>query len=168
MDSEIVVLRLLHIVPGVIWVGGAVFLAVILQPALAKAGPEHSAAVMKHMVKPLTILLHTAAWLTILVGVVLAFRVRPDGLFEVLWSTGWGGMIFSGFVFSLIGYASGTISGLTSKKMGILGASFAGRKPESAEMVEMKKLQFRAKITARVGAFFVTFAVVCMAMARFV
>lgn len=168
MDSEIAVLRLLHIVPGVIWVGSVVFLAVILQPALAKAGPEHSAVVMKHMARPLTKLLHTSALLTIVIGVVMAFRVRPDGLFDVLWSTGWGWMIFAGLVLSVIGYASGTVSGLTSKKAGVLGASFAGRPPEPAEMAEMGRLLSRARITAQSSAALVTAAVVSMALARFV
>ena len=168
MDSEIALLRLLHIVPGVVWVGSVVFLALILQPALAKAGPEHAAAVMKHVVKPLSILLHSAALSTMVVGVILAFRVRPDGLFDVLWSTGWGWMIFSGFVFAVVGYALGVMASIAGKKMGVLGASFAGRPPEPAEMTEMGRLQTRSKITTRLSAFLVTFAVVCMALARFV
>jgi uncharacterized membrane protein len=90
MDAEIVILRLLHIVPGVVWVGAAVFLAFVMQPAIAKTGPQHAGAVMANMVKPLTILMHSAALLTIVFGVVMAFRVRPNGLFDVLFSTDWG------------------------------------------------------------------------------
>ena len=36
MDAEIAILRLLHILPGAVWVGSAVFLAWAVQPALAK------------------------------------------------------------------------------------------------------------------------------------
>jgi len=139
MDAEIAVLRVLHIVPGVVWVGSVVFLALVVQPALAKAGPPHSAAVMNHVVKPLTILLHSMALLTILMGLVLAFRVRPDGLFDVLWSTGWGWMIFGGFVFAVTGYAVGLVASLTGKKIGTLGASIAGRPPEPAEVAMMSR-----------------------------
>jgi uncharacterized membrane protein len=36
MDAEIAILRLLHILRGAVWVGSAVFLAWVVQPALAK------------------------------------------------------------------------------------------------------------------------------------
>jgi uncharacterized membrane protein len=86
MDTEIAVLRLLHILPGAIWVGSAVFLAFVLQPALAKTGPPHSPALMKNMLKPLMMTLHGSAIATIVFGVIMAFRVR-DPLFDYLWST---------------------------------------------------------------------------------
>lgn len=168
MDAEIVVLRLLHIVPGVVWVGSAIFMAVILQPALAKAGPPHAGVLMDNMVKPLTILMHSMAWLTMVIGVILAFRVRPDGLFDVLWSTGWGWMIFLGLIFAVVGYTSGTIASLTMKKVGELGASFAGRPPEPTEAAEMARLQTRGKNLTRLGALLATAAVVTMALARHV
>lgn len=166
MDAEIVVLRLLHIVPGVVWAGGALFLALILQPALIKAGPPHSGVMMSNIVKPLTIMMHSTAVLTIVMGVVMAFRIRPDGLFDVLWSTGWGWMIFLGFVFALIGYTFGTIGGLTSKKMGELGASFAGRPPEPEEAAEMGRLQSRAVLATRSASVLIIAAVVSMALAQ--
>lgn len=166
MDAEIVVLRLLHIVPGVVWVGSAIFMAVILQPALAKAGPPHSGVLMDNMVRPLTILMHSMAWLTMVIGVILAFRVRPDGLFDVLWSTGWGWMIFLGLIFAVVGYTSGTIASLTMKKVSELGASFAGRPPEPTEIAEMARLQTRGKNLTRLGALLATAAVVTMALAQ--
>ncbi|MBO05287.1 MAG: hypothetical protein CL731_09800 [Chloroflexi bacterium] len=64
MDAEIVILRLLHIVPGAVWVGSAIFLAFVLQPALKVTGPPHAGAVMANMVKPMVITLHTSVWLT--------------------------------------------------------------------------------------------------------
>ncbi|MDP6667984.1 MAG: hypothetical protein QF357_11410 [Dehalococcoidia bacterium] len=167
MDAEIVSLRILHIVPGVVWVGAAIFMALILQPALAKAGPPHAGILMDNMVKPLTILMHSMALLTIVIGVVLAFRMHPDGLFDVLWSTGWGWMIFIGLVFAVVGYTSGFLASQTMKKVGILGASFAGRPPEPAEMAEMGKLQGRGQNLTRLAALLATAAVVTMALARY-
>ena len=92
MDAEIAFLRLLHILPGAVWVGSAVFIAWVLQPALAKTGSPHAPALMANMLKPLMIVLHGSAILTIVFGVVMAFRVR-DPLFDFLWSTNWGTMI---------------------------------------------------------------------------
>ncbi|MBT4124811.1 MAG: hypothetical protein HOJ22_03590 [Chloroflexi bacterium] len=83
MDAEIAVLRILHILPGATWVGAALFLAFVLQPGLKKAGPPHAPALMAHILKPLMIVMHGSALLTIVFGVVMAFRVR-DPLFDYL------------------------------------------------------------------------------------
>ncbi|MDA1278965.1 MAG: hypothetical protein O3B95_02850 [Chloroflexi bacterium] len=167
MDAEIVTLRLLHIVPGVAWVGSAIFLAFVLQPALAKTGPPHSRAVMRNAVKRLLILLHSSAWLTMIVGVIMAFRVR-DPLFDFLWSTPWGTMIWLGFVFAVIGYAIGTIGGLTSKKMMDLGASLAGQPPTPQQAGQIANLQKRGMLLSKIAAVLVTAAVVVMALAQHV
>lgn len=166
MDAEIVVLRMLHIVPGVAWVGAALFLAWVLQPALKQTGPPHAGAVMANMVKPMVILLHSSAWLTIVFGIAMAFRVR-DPLFDFLWSTGWGTMIWLGFVFAVVGYAVGTYGGITSKKMMDIGKSLQG--PPSPEQAgEMAALQSRAMMLTKIASILVTAAVVTMALAQHV
>ncbi len=167
MDAEIVFLRLLHIVPGVIWVGAAIFLAWVLQPALKETGPPHAGALMTNMVKPLVILLHSSALLTIVFGIVMAFRVRPDGLFDVLWSTDWGTMIWLGFLFAVVGYAIGTYGGLTSKKMMDIGKSLQGP-PTPEQAGAMAALQSRAMMLTRIASILVTAAVVVMALAQHV
>ncbi|NQW19231.1 MAG: hypothetical protein HQ477_00695 [Chloroflexi bacterium] len=164
MDAEIAILRLLHIVPGVIWVGSALFLAWVLQPALKKTGPPHAGALMANMVGPMTKLLHTSAVLTIVFGVLMAFRVR-DPLFDYLWSTGWGTMIWLGFLLAVVGYGVGTYGGLTGKKMMAIGKSL--QSPPSAEQaVEMGALQNRGMLLAKIASILVTVAVVCMALAN--
>jgi hypothetical protein len=166
MDAEIVFLRLLHIVPGVVWVGSAVFLAWVLQPAIAKTGPPHSGAVMRNMVKPMVITMHSAALLTIVFGIVMAFRVR-DPLFDFLWSTDWGTMIWLGFLFAVVGYTFGTIGGLTSKKMMDIGASLQGP-PSPEQAAEMGSLQKRAMLLTKIASVLVLAAVVTMALAQHV
>lgn len=167
MDVEIVILRLLHIVPGAIWVGSAIFLAWVLQPALAKTGPPHAGALMGNMLKPMLILLHSSAWITMIVGVIMAFRVR-DPLFDFLWSTDWGKMIWLGFFFSVVGYALGTIAGFTSMKMMKIGASLAGQPPSPEQAAQMGALQKRAMLLAKIASLLVVAAVVTMAMAQHV
>ena len=102
VNAEIIFLRLLHIVPGVIWVGGIIFFAFVLQPALSKTGSEHLGPVMQKLFKPMQALIHLSAWMTIIFGVAMAFRVR-DPLFDFLWSTNWGSAIVLGFVTALGG-----------------------------------------------------------------
>ena len=166
MDAEIVMLRLFHILPGITWAGSAVFLAFILQPALKKAGPPHAGIVMTNMVKPMVILFHSSALLTVVFGIVMAFRVR-DPLFDFLWSTNWGTMIWLGFLFSMAGWAVGTVAGLTNKKMADIGASLQGP-PSSEQVADMGTLRDRAILLAQFGATLVLAAVVVMALAQHV
>ena len=166
MDAEIAILRLLHILPGAIWVGSAVFLAFVVQPALAKTGPPHSPALMVHMLKPLMITLHGSAIMTIVFGIVMAFRVR-DPLFDFLWSTDWGTMIWLGSLFSIVAYGIGNVAVLSNKKMADIDKSLTGP-PTPLQAAEITKLRDRAIMLARIGALGVVIAVAFMALAQHV
>ena len=158
MNAEIIFLRLLHIVPGVIWVGGIIFFAFVLQPALSKTGSEHFGPVMQSLVKPMQALLHSSAWMTIIFGLAMAFRVR-DPLFDFLWSTNWGIAIVLGFVTALVGYGLGVISGRYSKKI-ISVSAVTSQDPEARD------LQNRAMMFSKMSALLVVLSVVTMAIAQ--
>jgi uncharacterized membrane protein len=166
MDAEIALLRILHILPGVIWVGSAIFIAWVVQPALKKAGPPHAGAIMSNMLKPLMMTLHGSAAATIFFGIVMAFRVPGrDPLFDHLWSTDWGTMIWLGFVLSVIGWGVGAFAGITNKKMAGIGASLQGP-PSPEQGAEMARLRDRAILFAKIGSLLALAAVVCMALAN--
>jgi len=158
VNAEIIFLRLLHIVPGVIWVGGIIFFAFVLQPALSKTGSEHFGPVMQSLVKPMQALLHSSAWMTIIFGLAMAFRVR-DPLFDFLWSTNWGIAIVLGFVTALVGYGLGVISGRYSKKI-ISVSAVTSQDPEARD------LQNRAMMFSKMSALLVVLSVVTMAIAQ--
>jgi len=166
MDAEIVILRLLHILPGATWVGSAVFLAFVVHPALAKTGSPHAPALMENMLKPLMITFHGSAIMTIVFGTVMAFRVR-EPLFDYLWSTDWGTMIWLGFLFSVVAYGIGNVAGFSNKKMADIGKSLTGP-PTPEQAAEMTKLRDRAILLARTGALVVVIAVAFMALAQHV
>ena len=158
LNAEIIFLRLLHIVPGVIWVGSIIFFAFVLQPALSKTGSEHFGPVMQSLVKPMQALLHSSAWMTIIFGLAMAFRVR-DPLFDFLWSTNWGIAIVLGFVTALVGYWLGVISGRYSKKI-ISVSAVTSQDPEARD------LQNRAMMFSKMSALLVVLSVVTMAIAQ--
>ena len=158
MNAEIIFLRLLHILPGVIWVGGIIFFAFVLQPALLKTGSEHFGPVMQKLVKPMQALIHSSAWMTMIFGLAMAFRVR-DPLFDFLWSTNWGIAIVLGFLTALVGYALGVISGRYSKKITDPSAA-------TSQGPETRELQNRAMMFSKMSALFVVLSVVTMAIAQ--
>ena len=158
VNAEIIFLRLLHIVPGVIWVGGIIFFAFVLQPSLSKTGSEYFGSVMQKLVKPMQALIHSSAWMTIIFGVAMAFRVR-DPLFDFLWSTNWGISIVSGFAKALFGYGLGLISGRYSKKI-IAASAVTSQEPDVWD------LQNRSMLFSKMSALFVVLSIVTMAIAQ--
>ncbi len=158
MNAEIIFLRLLHIVPGVVWVGGTIFFVFVLQPSLIKTGPKHFGPVMESLLKPMLALIHTSACMTIIFGLAMAFRVR-DPLFDFLWSTNWGIAIVLGFVTAVAGYGLGVISVRYSKK--IIGFSDV-----TSDGSGLRDVQNRAVLSSKMSALFVVLSVVTMAIAQ--
>lgn len=167
MNTEFVVLRLIHILFGVFWAGTAIFLATILEPRLRKAGPQVMQPVMGALMPILTPAMMLAGTVTIVFGAVLTLRLR-SGHLDTFFDAGWGVAILIGFVASVAAFTSGMITSSTGKRLAKLGASIAGREPTPVEMAQMQKLGKRLTMLTRTSAVMVTVAVGTMAAARFV
>ena len=158
MDMEMVVMRVLHILAGVIWAGSAIFLAVVLDPRLKALGPDIQRKVTAALAPSLRIVLDGGAAVTILVGILLVFRMdRLDNLFN----TNWGLAITAGLVASVLALVSGLAALSTTKKLVGAGEDAAGNDDADG-------LSARATLLARITAALVVIAVVTMAAARFV
>ena len=159
MDMEMVVMRVLHILAGVIWAGSAIFLAIVLDPRLKALGPDIQRKVTAALAPSLRIVLDGGAAVTILVGILLVFRMdRLDNLFD----TNWGLAITVGIIASVLALASGIAAMSTTKKL--IGT---GQDPAD-EQAAVDSLSARATLLARTTAVLVVIAVVTMAAARFV
>ncbi len=78
--TELLVLRVLHLVCGMFWVGSMLFLSVFLMPAFRQSGPE-AAVVMARLLRPrLLIALPLVALVTLLTGFTLAWRDGGNSL----------------------------------------------------------------------------------------
>ena len=153
MNFELVTIRVVHILVGVIWAGSAIFLAGFLDPRLRALGPDVHRRVLGALYVPLRFVLEGGGAITILVGIALVFRLqRIDDLFD----TNWGWAITLGLVTSVIAHTTGVLALTSLKKLG------------GADEAEADRLTDRATTLARVTAVMVTVAVVTMAAARFV
>src|SRR5688572_9502158 len=95
---ELIVLRLVHIVGGMIWVGAGVFSALFLMPALRDSGRSAPAVMAALRARHLFVFLPVIALLTILSGVRLMMIV--SGGFQAAWfrspsgnAYAWSGLI---------------------------------------------------------------------------
>jgi uncharacterized membrane protein len=154
MNLEMVVMRVLHILAGVIWAGSAIFLAAVLDPRLKTLGPDTQRRVMGALAPGLRIALDGSAAVTILVGLALVIRLERN-LFDL--SSGWAWAILIGIVTSVVAVASGAVAISASK-----------RAAASDDDADAARLSSRATLLGRITAVLVVIAVASMASARFV
>ncbi len=166
MNVLIIILRLIHILGGVFWVGGALMSAFFLAPAMAETG-EAGQKFMGHMVNKgrLSARLTVASILTVLAGLVL-YWINSGGLTSA-WTTsatGWGFGI--GGIFALIGLGFGMAVGSNVKKLGSIAAAVQG-KPTQAQMLELQTAQKQMARASQISTAALIIALICMATARY-
>ena len=90
MTAEILVLRLVHILGGIFWLGSGLFTALFLVPALARVGPAGAGPVMGALQqRRLFTVLPIVAIATILSGVRL-LHIASSGFAPAYFGTGTG------------------------------------------------------------------------------
>ena len=155
MNFELALIRVVHILVGVIWAGSAIFLAAVLDPRLRALGPDVHRRVTEALYVPVRFVLEGGGAVTILVGIALMIRLqRLDDLFD----TNWGWAITIGLITSVIAHTTGVFALSAMKRL----------RGGGEEEAEATRLLDRATMLARMTALLVTVAVVTMAAARFV
>lgn len=173
MDSPVVIwlLRLLHIVAGVFWVGGVLVFARFLFPTARALGPA-AGPVMNHLngVLKLPNALISAAIGTILSGLLLYWH--DSGGFQGAWMSSGAGMTFgTGGLLAIIAFTIGiTVNAPTAKQFGALAASVhaKGGPPSPEEAAELQRLQGRLGTALGVVVTLLVLATAAMALARYI
>lgn len=166
MDVVAIGLRIVHIVAGVFWVGGAALFFFYLEPVINKLGPDAEKFV-DEMVnrRKVPIYFVTVSTLTVLAGVILYWRdyggidTSPSGL-----ALGLGGLA------ALIAWLGGNL--LIPRTLGQLTAVVAEIRaaggPPSGELAgRMHATQERLRLIGMIDIVLLVFAVVTMASARY-
>lgn len=164
-----IVLRLIHILAGVFWVGAIFLIASFLMPTARSVGPE-SGRFMQHLMvqRRLPVFLVIAMLLTVLSGFIMYARMTaathgawagtPPGI-----GYGVGGLAA---VFAAI--IGGAVTGPAARRMAALGQQAAQAGGLSAEQrAEVERLQARTTLGSRATAGFLAVAVAAMAIARY-
>jgi uncharacterized membrane protein len=167
MDVLAVVLRIVHIVCGVLWVGGAALFFFYLEPAMNKLGPDAEKFVDEIINRrKAPIYFVTISTLTVVVGVILYWRdfggIDTSSTFGVV--LGLGGLA------ALIAWLGGNL--LIPQTLGKLTAIAAEMKsaggPPSAElMTRMHAAQERLRLVGAIDIILLALSVAAMASARY-
>jgi uncharacterized membrane protein len=162
-------LRLIHILAGIFWVGAIFLLAGFLLPTVRATGRQ-GGMFMQHLMlqRRLPVFLGVAAVLTVLSGFTMYGRLvsathgawagTPPGI-----AYGTGGLA------AILGAVLGMlVSGPAARRMAAIGQAAVKDGPPSAEQqAEIERLQGRMVLGSRLVAGFLAFAAAAMAVARY-
>ena len=170
MDTVLVLLRVVHIVGGIFWVGTATMLTFFLGPAMTSAGPAGGPVMAGLQKRGFMTALPIIAIVTMLAGFALIWRLSGGEFGAYARSTTGstftmaGGMAVIGFI---VGMAVSRPNAMRAGAMmrQIAGADEAAR---PAMLAELAIIQRRAAIGSLVSTLFLLVAAAGMAIARYV
>jgi len=167
----IYVLRFVHILGGVFWVGSALFGAILLAPALRAVGPA-AAPVMNQLVKVrrMPVLMMASGLATMVAGIWL-LMIDSAGQPGVWMRSGTGRTFGIGGALAILAFLLGmAINMPASKRLAAIGAAAAARggPPTPEEQVEMLHLQGRMSVASQIVTVLLVLSTGAMAIARYV
>jgi uncharacterized membrane protein len=166
MNYLVIILRLIHILSGVFWVGGSIVLAFFITPAVAANG-EAGQKIFVHLVNKAQIStrIAAAAILTVLAGGWL-YLIDSQGLTSG-WSNSGPGLGFGiGAFFAFIGLIFGLIVGVNSNKLGKAAGEISG-KPTTEQLNIIQAAQKQLRFASPISTVALILALICMATARY-
>ena len=169
MLAELLVLRLVHVVGGVFWVGSALFTTFFLVPALAASGPSAGQVMGALQRRRLFTVLPAVALLTILSGGRLLW-ITSAGLSDSYLASAMGRAFIGSAVAAVVAFAVGIVlvrpAGTRAAALGAMLATV----PESeraARIAEMNALRQRGAAWGAVALALLLASAAGMAVARY-
>ena len=169
MDVYLIVLRIVHILGGVFWVGAAMTFFFFIEPTARTLGPQ-AQPFMKQMlgVRRLPIYILTANLLVVLSGILLYWRDSSG--FRLDWITTGPGL---GFTIGGVAAIGATVVGAlfivpNVKRFEALGDRLAAGGPRTEEQLgQVQSLQATLRRLGAIDLALLTVAVLTMATARY-
>lgn len=166
----LILLRLVHVVAGILWGGAAVYYLFFIKPsvkAIGVVGPQFMENLVERRKMPIFMI--STSLLTVLAGGILYWF--SSGGFNAAWIASGPGIGFTiGSLTSLVAFVFGTFGiGPTSMQMGVLGGQIAasGKGPTPEQLVQMQALDKRLNVAETVDFIMLVIAMLTMATARY-
>jgi uncharacterized membrane protein len=166
MNTFALILRLVHIIGGVFWVGGALAMNVFVSPTLGAtgdAGRQFAGHLMGRT--RFSMFMTGSAILSVIAGFIL-YGI-DSSWFTSAWQSSGPGLGFGmGAVFALIGLVTGMMNGRNNRTLGRLGAQVQG-KPTAEQAAQLGTIQKQQAWVVPVNTWSLLLAVALMAIARY-
>lgn len=170
MQGEIIVLRLVHVLSGLLWVGAMVFMSAFLAPALQQVGPAAGAVMGALQQRRLMTFMPFVATLTLLSGFRL-YWIMSDGFSAAYMESSIGAIFGIAGLLATVAFLVGiAIARPAMSRAGMLAQQIATM-PEAdrgSVQAELERLRARGRATSLVVAVLVLLAAAGMAVARYV
>lgn len=166
MQAELLVLRLVHVLGGIFWVGSALFMAIFLFPALAASGPAAGPVMGAIQRRRIFMVLPIVALLTLLSGVRL-MQITSDGFSASYFASPSGRVIAWGGTFAIAAFVIGL---LVARPAGLRLMRLNAGQPSAdpGANAERLRLQRIVNVVGVVNVVLLLVAAVAMAVARYV
>lgn len=167
---EMLVLRLVHVMGAIFWVGSGIFTSFFLAPVLAKAGPSAGPVMLGLQQRKLFAVLPIVALLTILSGARL-MQIASGGFSAAYFQSGMGRTFAFGAAAGIVAFLFGiTFVKPTSTRMGKVGAALAAAQ-DNAERerlaAEFEQVRKRLGLGSMIATVLILVAASAMAIARY-
>jgi uncharacterized membrane protein len=168
MDIYMIILRLIHILSGIFWVGTAFFFVLFFEPTIKAAGTAGGTVMGQLTLTRFPMVMASSSILTVAAGFLM--YLIDSGGFQINWiSTPSGVAITIGSVAGILAFLLGlTVQMPTSARMAGLQKEIqaAGGPPTRSQMEEIHVLLDRISDASRWGAVLMVITVLGMAIAR--
>lgn len=170
MDPVFLLMRLLHVVLGVFWVGTIVFAATFLMPSMRDAGPEGGKVMLALMRRGYMTVVPILALLTLISGFWLYMHII--GTAGPAWAGSMAARVYGlGGIIAVIAFGLGMfVLRPNAKKVGAAMEAMATTPEGPARTALMDSVALPRAKTAAVApwiAGLLTIATICMALARY-
>ena len=170
MDFTLLLLRAVHIVGGIFWVGAGMMMSFFIVPALNGAGPAAGAVVAGLQRRRLMSILPMVALATMLSGATLIWRMSGGDIGAYARSRA-GSTFTMGAGFAILGFLVGMIVARPSAMQagGLLRqlASATEQSERTTLEAQLVKVQARAARSSIVSTLLLVVAALAMAVARY-
>jgi uncharacterized membrane protein len=166
MNYIVIVLRIFHILSGIIWVGGGLAMNFFVGPTMRATGEAGKQFAGHLMTKTrITSVLTGAAYATVIAGFLL-YGI-DSAWFSSPWVQSGAGTGFGiGAGFALVGFITGIMNGNNNRKLAQLGAQIQG-KPTPEQVSALGAVQKQQGWVVPVNTYSLLLAAFFMAIARY-
>jgi len=169
LNELMIILRIIHILSGIFWVGFAFFNIVFLQPTIRATGAEGQIT-MQHLMHQtrLMITVYSTATLTMVTGLIQYGIISHFKL--AFLASGWGAIITTGSLAGIIAWIIAVffIRSIFNQ-IGMLGKEIQahGDTPDPKLLTQMKDLVAKLGHVGRIALGFMILSTISMAAARY-
>jgi uncharacterized membrane protein len=169
MNTFFLSVRVLHILFGAIWLGAAVFVTLLLMPAVREAGPE-GGKVMMGLGRRVPVFIASVSGLAVLTGLWLYWRFT-DGLDPSLMNTAGGHTFGTGGILGLVAAVIATsVVGQNMKRAVATMKRMETIEPAARQALMEEAIRYRQRAASggRMVAVLLTVTIVLMGLGHYV